>query len=147
MNAFIDLESAATAPGWFCADVPLWLRDEKADIAESIATVYNANGGNKIRQKDSEDTREEAVLLKEYLDTMRGLDVDGSWGIAYEAGRPYREFAESLAFFIGAWGRFGRGKWVESVLRWLREHPGVAVPSDVELIYPDLQNAWPHWHI
>lgn len=146
LNAFIDLESAATAPGWFCADVPLWLRDEKADIAESIATVYDPNGGNKLRQKDSEDTREEAVLLKEYLDTMRGLDVDGSWSRVYVDGRPYREFAESLAFFVGAWGRFGRGKWVESVLRWLRDHPGVAVASDVELIYPDLQHAWPHWH-
>lgn len=94
------------------------------------------------RENDSDynNCKEQALLFDEFLGTIRGLDVDGSWMRAYEAGKPYREFAESLAFFIGVWGRFGRGKWVDSVLRWLREHPGVDVPNNVEFIYPDLQD-------
>ncbi|KLO06342.1 hypothetical protein SCHPADRAFT_895524 [Schizopora paradoxa] len=148
LNAFIDLEFAFSAPCWICAEVPQWLQDEKADVKDSVARMYyNLYGEGKGRHRpantDIVDNREEAILLKEFMDTMRGLDKDGTWYTAYNAGKPYREFTMKLTHFIGAWGRLGFGLWVESTLRWMREHPGDEVPSDVECIYPDLKERWP----
>ena len=74
---------------------------------------------------------------------MRSLDTDGTWYRAYNAGKKYREFSVKLSNYIGSWGRFQFGKWVESTQRWMKEHPGVDPPSDVEILYPDLKVRWP----
>jgi len=126
LKAFIDFENATTAPGWRCARLPFWLDDE-----------YVVEGDGQ-----TVDPGDQGRLREELLDSMRALDKDGSWQRAYEAGRPYREFANHLDGFIGLWGRAWTDRWVDCVFRWLREHPGVGAPSDVEELYPEIQFSW-----
>ncbi|KLO05168.1 hypothetical protein SCHPADRAFT_812639, partial [Schizopora paradoxa] len=102
VTALIDFESVTTAPAWYCAELPPWLRDEDTDLIAYFS---------------------KAILQKEFLMVMSDLDSDGSWNRAYEMGEPYREFAESVRYFLTFWGRHARGRWVESALRWLKKHP------------------------
>lgn len=148
VNAFIDLEFAFTAPCWNCAELPEWLQDDMTIARDQVARdYYNLYGEGKDRHRSADtaivDEREEVILLNEFIDTMRSLDEDGTWYGAYNVGKPYREFTMKLSHFIGAWGRLGFGLWVESTLRWMKEHPGAEVPSDVECLYPDLSERWP----
>lgn len=38
VHGFIDFEGAITAPGWFCAEIPPYLRDDEIDLAEDYAS-------------------------------------------------------------------------------------------------------------
>jgi len=92
--------------------------------------------------ESGDDPREEAILLKEFLTTISNLDADGTWNRAYKAGDTYRSFGVSCRFFISHWGRYARGRWVESALRWLKKHPGEDVPGNITFRYPDVRDAW-----
>ncbi|KLO10052.1 hypothetical protein SCHPADRAFT_907227 [Schizopora paradoxa] len=139
LNALIDFESATAAPGWLCAHIPYWLESEESIFADYDARMYRAPMQVEHREdaKPSEHAIETAILHEEFMQAIRSSNADGTLIKAYQAGRPYREFAVELKYNISVW--HGWEYWVDSMLRWTREHPGVPAPSDVDDIYPDLQ--------
>ncbi len=90
MYALIDFEFANTAPGWFCAEIPSWLRDEATDVAEHFASIRDDSsdegddeGGDKIEGEGSDKNEVEG---KGGCDQEDGSDCEVDGDVESESG-------------------------------------------------------------
>ncbi len=105
----IDFEGATISPLWECARLPRWLQDP--DDPESS---YEG-GPPESRQ----------VLRECFLTRMRHLHEE--WRMLSEHGKPFRLLSDRLQFEVGVWASKDMEIWVDNMLAWAKDHPGVGL--------------------
>ncbi len=109
VTGLIDFEGATISPLWECALLPRWLQDP--DDPEG-----SYEGG------PAEDRQ---VPREHFLKKVQHLNEE--WGMLHERGKPFRMLCDRLNFDVNVWATSDMEAWVDKMLAWAKEHPGVGL--------------------